>query len=203
MFYPQGNFSTLPSLIHPQSVFGQQGLHGGYPGTTSGIPFANTLYGYPQLTPNLSTPNFSPQLSNWQHPAQLAALQQQALQQFLAPQFSSQPFSQPFMPQHTPGTNALNGLNGLNGLANGAQSAGVWQQPQASPEQISPALLQQSQQHFLQRLAQYHYSLAQQLTQMAAQQIAQSTGNPFGNPYASPFIPSQLGANFVPGITMH
>jgi hypothetical protein len=201
MFYPQGNFSTPASLSHAQSVFGQQG----FPGATSGIPFANTLYGYPQLTPNFSTPNVSPQLSNWQHPAQLAALQQQALQQFLAPQFISQPFSQPFIPQHTPGTNALNGLNGLNGLANGAQSAGVWQQPQAGPEQISPALLQQSQHHFLQRLAQYHYSLAQQLTQMAAQQIAQSSGNPYASPFipSQPFIPNQLGANFVPGITMH
>jgi hypothetical protein len=176
MFYPQGNFSTPASLSHPQSVPGQQGFQG----TPGGIPFANTLYGYPQL-------------SNWQHPTQLAALQQQALQQIQAPQFGSQPY----MPQHSPGTNAL---NGLNGLANGAaQSAGVWQQPQGSPEQINPALLQQSQLHFLQRLAQYHYSLAQQLTQLAAQQIGQSPGNP----YASPFIPSQMGANFVPGITMH
>ena len=150
-------------------------------------------------------------LSNWQHPAQLAALPQQALQQFLAPQFSSQlsslpfsqPFSQPFNPQYSLGANPF---NGLNGLANGAaQSAGMWQQPQAGPEQISSALLhqahllQQSQQQFLQRLAQFHYSFAQQLAQLAAQQIPQ---NP-GNPYASPFIPSQLGANFVPGITMH
>jgi hypothetical protein len=199
MFYPQGNFYTPASLSHPQAAFGQPGFQG----TTNGIPFANALSGYPQ-----PTPNFSPQLSNWQHPAQLAALQQQALQQFLAPQFSSQPFSQPFMPQHSPATNALNGLNGingLNGLANGAQSAGVWQQPQSSPEQISPALLQQSQQNFLQRLAQYHYSLAQQLTQMAAQQIVQSPGNPFASPFIpnQPFIPSPWGANFVPGITMH
>jgi hypothetical protein len=195
MFYPQGNFYSSANLGYPHGAIGQQG----FPGTTNGIPFANPLYGYPQPTPGnpqLSnpqlTPNFSPgisSISNWQHPAQLAVLQQQALQHLLTPQFA-----QPFMPQHSPGIHALNGLT--NGAA---QSVGGWQQPQSGAEQINPALLQQSQQQFLQRLVQYHYSLAQQFSQLAAQQVAQSPGNP----YAGQFIPNQFGANFVPGITMH
>jgi hypothetical protein len=76
---------------------------------------------------------------------------------------------------------------------------GAWQQPLANPEQINPALTQQSQHYLLQRLAQYHYLVAQQLAQLAAQQAAQNTGNP----YTGQFIPGQVAANFVPGITMH
>jgi hypothetical protein len=56
----------------------------------------------------------------------------------------------------------------------------------------------------LQQLAQYHYLVAQQLAQLAAQQAVQTSGSPYaGNPYAGQFISGQLGANFVPGITMH
>ena len=51
----------------------------------------------------------------------------------------------------------------------------------------------------LQQLAQYHYLVAQQLTQLAAQQAIQTPAGP----YAGQFIPGSLGANFVPGITMH
>ncbi len=105
-------------------------------------------------------------MSNWQHPAQQqaqqqAALQQQAMLHLLAPQLA-----QPFTPQHLQGTNAF------PGSANGADAIRrvSWQQPQANPEQINPALLAQSQQQLLQRLAQYHQSVAQQLAQLAAQQ---------------------------------
>jgi hypothetical protein len=201
MFYPQGNFHSqgsfgypLGSFGYPQGNFGQQGFQG----ASNGIPFANTLYGYPQLTPIFqgAPPIFQgvPQMPSWQHPAQQQALLQAALQQqamqLLAPQLAAQPFA-----LQTPlGTNAL------NGLANGAaQSVGGWQQPQISPEQINPALQQQSQQHLLQRLAQYHYLVAQQLAQLVTQQAAQNSGNP----YTGQFIPGQLGANFVPGFTMH
>ena len=50
----------------------------------------------------------------------------------------------------------------------------------------------------LQLLAQYHYLVAQQLTQLA-QQASQTPAGP----YAGQFIPGSLGANFVPGLTMH
>jgi hypothetical protein len=180
MFHPQGNF-----------------------GAANGIPFANTMYGYAQPTPFFQPPIFQgvPQ-SSWQYPAQQqaqlqAALQQQAMLQLFAPQLAAQPFAQlpaqPFAPQNSPGTNAL------NGLANGAtQSVGGWQQPQLNAEQINPALQHQSQQ-LLQRLAQHHHLMAQQLAQLAAQQSAQISGYP----YTGQFIPGQLGANFLPGITMH
>jgi hypothetical protein len=197
MFYPQGNFYSQGSFGYPQGSFGQQGFQGASSGIQNGIPFANTLYGYPQLTPSFA--QGVPQISSWQHPAQqqaqLQALQQQAMLQLLAPQLTAQPFAF----QHPTGTSALNGFaNG--GLANGAaQSVGGWQQPQVNPEQINPALSQQSQLHLLQRLAQYHYLVAQQFIQLAAQQAAQYSANP----YTGQFIPGQLGANFVPGVTMH
>ena len=193
MFYPQGNFYSQGSFGYPQGSLGQQGFQGGSSGIPNGIPFANTLYGYPQLTPNFA--QGVPQISSWQHPAQQqaqlqAALQQQAMLQLLAPQLTAQPFAS----QHPTGTSAL------NGFANGAaQSVGGWQQPQVNPEQINPALPQQSQLHLLQRLAQYHYLVAQQFIQLAAQQAAQYSANP----YTGQFIPGQLGANFVPGVTMH
>jgi hypothetical protein len=216
MFHPQGNFHSQGSFGYPQGSFGYpqfgypQGNFGqqGFQGTPNGIPFANTLYGYPQLTPSFQgVPQMYqgvPQVPSWQHPAQQQALLQAALQQqamqLLAPQLAAQPFGL----QNPPGANAL---SGLSGLANGAtQSAGGWQQPQIGPEQINPALQQQSQQHLLQRLAQYHYLVAQQLTQLVAQQAAQNSGNPYTGqfiPGAGPFIPGQLGANFVPGFTMH
>ena len=194
MFYPQGNFHSQGSFGYPQGNFGQQGFQG----ASNGTPFANTLYGYPQLTPiyqGVPQPIFQgvPQVPSWQHPAQQQALLQAALQQqamqLLAPPLAAQPFALQNLP----------GMNALNGMANGAaQSVGGWQQPQVSPEHINPALQQQSQQHVLQRLAQYHYLAAQQLTQLA-QQAAQNSGNP----YTGQFIPGQLGANFVPGFTMH
>ena len=210
MFYPQGNFNSQGNLGYPQGGFGQQSFQA----TPNAIPFANTLYGYPQPLygyPQL-TPHFAqtpPHVSNWQQLAQQqAALQQQAILQLLAPQLAGQ----------SPASQHPSGIGGLSGVANGAgQSGAVWQQPQASPEQINPALVQQSQHQFqqpqyqlLQRLAQYHYLVAQQLAQLAAQQAAQGSGNPYTGPYAGQFvpgtgqfIPNQLGANFVPGITMH
>jgi hypothetical protein len=185
--YPQGFGSQ--SSGYPQGNFGQQG----FPGTSNIIPFSNTLYGYPQLTPSFA-PGL-PQTSNWQHPAQQQA-QQQAMLHTLASQLAP-----PFTQQHLQGTNAF------AGSANGAaQSTGAWQQPQAGAEQFNPALqLQsqlQSQQLLLQRLAQYHYLVAQQLQQLAQLAAQQPTQVP-GNPYTGQFMPSQLGANFVPGITMH
>jgi hypothetical protein len=229
MFYPQGNFNSQANLGYPQGSFGnpQGGLgypqgsfgfpQGAYPqggfahpqgsfgqqssqATPNAIPFANTLYGYPQLTPNFSQ-GFAqslPQVSNWQHLAQQqAALQQQALLQLLAPQLAA---------QHPAGVSGLGPISGLNGMANGAgQSVGAWQQPQPNPEQINPAVLQQPQ-HQLQRLAQYHYLVAQQFAQLAAQQAIHNPGNPYAGqfiPGTSQFIPGQPGASFVPGITMH
>jgi hypothetical protein len=92
-------------------------------------------------------------------------------------------------------------------IANGVgQSVGAWQQPQPNPEQINPAVLLQQPQHQLQRLAQYHHLVAQQFAQLAAQHAAQNPGNPYASqfiPGTGQFVPNQLGANFVPGITMH
>lgn len=211
MFHPQGNFHSQGTFGYPQGTFGYpqggfgypQGIFGqpGFQGASNGIPFANTVYGYPQLTPIFQG---VPQMPSWQHPAQQQALLQAALQQqamqLLAPQLAAQPFAM----QGLPGTTALNGLaNGapqsIAQSIGGSQPIGGWQQPQVGPEQINPALQQQSQQHLLQRLAQYHYLVAQQLTQLAAQQAVQNSGNP----YTGQFIPGQLGANFVPGFTMH
>jgi hypothetical protein len=193
MFHPQGNFHSQGTFGYPQGSFGYpQGIFGqpGFQGASNGIPFANTVYGYPQLTPIFQG---VPQMPSWQHPAQQQALLQAALQQqamqLLAPHLATQPFAL----QNPPGANAF------NGLANGAtQSVGGWQQPQVGPEQMNPALQPLSPQHLLQRLAQFHHLVAQQLAQLAAQQAAQT-----GNPYAGQFIPGQLGANFVPGFTMH
>ena len=194
MFYPQGNFYSQGNLGYPQGSFGQMSSQA----TPNAVPFANTLYGYPQQTPYVPQgfAQSPPQVPNWQHPGQqLTALQQQALLQLLAPQLAAQ----------SPAFQHPAGISGLNGIANGAgQSLGVWQQPLPNPEQINPAVLQPQQQ--LQRLAQYHFLLAQQFAQLAAQQVAHNPGNPYAGqfvPGAGQFIPSQLGANFVPGITMH
>jgi len=83
----------------------------------------------------------------------------------------------------------------------GQQQAALQQQP--NPEQINPAMTPRH--HLLQQLAQYHYSVAQQLAQLAAQQAFQSSVNPYAGQFqgAGQFIPGPLGANFVPGITMH
>lgn len=199
MFYPQSNFSSQGSV--------------GYPQASNGIPFANSLYGYPQSTPSLV--QGLPQFPNWQHAAlqqaqQQAALQQQAMLHQLATQlaqpFTQQPFTQPQL---------LQGTSAFAGSANGAIPAtAAWQQPQANPEQINAALLLQSQQQLLQRLAQYHHLVAQQLAQLAqqvAQQATQSPVTPFTGqfmpgqfaPSGGQFIGGQLGTNFVPGITMH
>lgn len=216
MFYPQSNFHTQGSIgypvgfgfplgqsypqvfAHPQGSFGQQGFPG-----TSNIPFANTLYGYPQLIPSFAQ-GLSP-VSNWQHPAQQQAQQQAALQQQAMLNLLATQMAPPITQHH------LQGINAFAGAANGAaQPASLWQQPQANPEQINPALLQQSQQQLLQRLAQYHHVVAQQLAQLAAQQATQVPGTPYTG-YTGQFIPagggqyipSQLGGNFFSGITMH
>ena len=220
MFYPQSNFYSQGSVGYPQGLgysqgfgypqgnFGLQGL----PGTSNNIPFASTLYGFPPLTPSFA-PTLAqglPQMSNWQHAAQQAqqhaALQQQAMLHLLATQLA-QPFTQQHLtPQH------LQGANAFAGSANGTiPSPSVWQQPLANPEQINAALLQQSQQQLLQRLAQYHHLVAQQLAHLAAQQAIQGPGTPYTGqfipsqfvPSSGQYIPSQLGASFVPGITMH
>jgi hypothetical protein len=92
MFYPQGNFHSQGNSGYPQGSFGYpQGGFGqqGFQGISNGIPFANTLYGYPQLTNTLQG---APQMPGWQHPAQQQAQWQAALQQsmlqLLAPQFA-------------------------------------------------------------------------------------------------------------------
>jgi hypothetical protein len=207
--YPQGGVgSPQGGFGHPQGVLGQQSFQA----TPNAIPFANTLYGYPQPTPYFAQglTQIPPQVSNWQHLAQQqAALQQQALLQLLAPQLAAQSLA----PQHPAGITGNTGISGLHsGIANGAgQPVGGWQQLQPNPEQINPAVLQQQQllqqpQHQLQRLAQYHYLVAQQFAQLAAQQAAQQIGSPYGGqfiPGTGQFIPGQLGPNFVPGITMH
>jgi hypothetical protein len=220
MFYPQGNFHSQANLGYPQGGIGYPQGGFGYPqggfgysqgsfglqssqATPNAIPFANTLYGYPQLTPNFpqSFAQSQPQVSTWQHLAQQAALQQ-ALLQLLAPQLAAQ----------SPAFQHPAGISGFNGMTNGAiangvgQSVGAWQQPQPNPEQINPAVLLQQPQHQLQRLAQYHSLVAQQFAQLAAQQAVHNSASPYAGqfiPGTGQFIPSQLGTNFVPGITMH
>jgi hypothetical protein len=164
-------------------------------------------YGYPQQTPTFAQglpqlPNWQQQAAmqpNWQHPAQQqaaqqqAALQQQAIQQLLAHQLAAQQFAaqQPSV------------MNAFTGISNGtAQPIGAWTQQQPNPEQFNPAMTPRH--HLLQQLAQYHYLVAQQLAQLAVQQAVQSSVNPFGQfQGAGQFMPGQLGANFVSGITMH
>jgi len=216
MFYPQSNFHSQGSIGYPQGLGYPQGFGNpqasfgqpGFPGISNNIPFANTLYGYPQLTPSFA--QGLAQISNWQHPAQQQAQQQAALQQQAMLHLLATQLAQPFTQQH------LQGNNAFAGLANGAtQSPSLWPQPQANLEQINPVLLQQSQQQLLLRLAQYHQSVAQQLAQLAAQQSAQVPGSIFtGQSMPNQFVPNQFvpssgqyisnqGANFVPGITMH
>ena len=202
-FYPQSNF-------YPQANFGAQGtpfvgLHGN-PNNIFNVPFANTQYGqsqFGQYAHPQQTPAFIPGLSQapaWQYPAQQAALQQHAIQQLLAHQLAAQQFAMRQPP----------GVNGLNGLANGtAQPGAAWQPQQLGPEQGNPAVLPHQQhllhqQLLLQQLAQYHNLVAQQLAQLAAQQAVQSSGSPYAAQFMpGQFIPGQLGANFVPGMTMH
>jgi hypothetical protein len=207
MLFPQGTFFPQGS-IYPQGAFGAQAFQSG-PGN---IPFANTLYGYPQQSYPQQTfaqgvPPWQglPPWSNWQHPAQQAAqqqaalqqqaIQQQAIQQLLAHQLATQPLAalQP------PAMNSFNGVS--NGVSNGAaQPIGAWAQ-QPNPEQFNPALTPRH--HLLQQLAQYHYLVAQQLAQLAAHQAVQFQGAGQFIPGPLGVIPGQLGANFVPGITMH
>jgi hypothetical protein len=176
MIYPQASFYPQANF-YPQGGFGGQGSFGGNPYSP-----LNALYGISQQTPAFAQ-GLSP-YPNWQHFAPQAALQQQAIQQLLAQQQS----------MHQPG------ISGLNGASNGAAQASAWRQQQLNPEQINPALLQQPYHHLLQQLAQYHHFVAQQLTQLAAQSVQGTAG---AYPFAGQFIPNQLGANFVPGITMH
>jgi hypothetical protein len=200
MLFPQGIFYPQQGF-YPQGTFGPQAFQSS-PGN---IPFANTLYGYPQQTFAQGLPPGS----NWQHPTQQAAqqqaaLQQQAIQQLLAHQLATQQLAalQP---------SAMNSFNGVSngafsGLSNGAaQPTGAWAQ-QPNPEQFNPAVTPRH--HLLQQLAQYHYLVAQQLAQQAAQQaVLQGAGqfipSPLGIPGPMGVLPGQLGANFVSGITMH
>ena len=73
---------------------------------------------------------------------------------------------------------------------NGVTNSGALSTASLSPQPQHQLLLQ---------LAQYHYWVAQQLTQLAAQQAIH---NPAGA-YPGQFLPGQMAANFVPGITMH
>src|SRR5258707_4455915 len=95
-------------------------------------------------------------------------------------------------------------MNPFTGLSNGAaQPIGAWTQQQPNPELINPAMTPRH--YLLQHLAQYHYLVARQLAQLAAQQSFQSSVNPYAGEFqgAGQFIPGQLGAIFVPDITMH
>jgi hypothetical protein len=178
--YPQGAFSPqsfqMPqgSGFYPQGAFGQQPFQSNpflqsnpSQGNLGNIPFANTLYGYPQQAgyPQ-QVPNFAqalPQSSNWLHPGQQqAALQQHAIQQLLAHQLAAQQLA----------THQPSAMNAFAGSTNGAaQPIGAWTQQQPLTEQLNPALAPRHQ--LLQQLAQYHYLVAQQLAQLAAQQPAQ------------------------------
>jgi hypothetical protein len=203
-FYPQGAFGPQAFPNNPQGSFHPQGTFGpqAFQSNPGNLPFANTLYGYPQQTPTFA--QGLPQWSNWQHPVQQqalqqAALQQQAIQQLLAHQLAAQQLSalQPY---------AINGFSGssISGSPNGAaQPIGAWTQQPPAPEQMNPALAPRH--HLLQQLAQYHYLVAQQLAQIAAQQAIQGSVAPYAGQFtgAGQFTPGQLGANFVPGITMH
>jgi hypothetical protein len=208
-FYPQGTFG--PQAFNPQGSFYPQGTFGPqafqsnpFQSNLSNIPFANTLYGYPQQTPTFA--QSVPQLSNWQHPAQQqaalqqAALQQHAMQQLLAHQLAAQQLAT----QQPSAMNAFTGLSSGTPQSMGAQSIGAWPQQQPNPEQLNPALTPRH--HLLQQLAQYHYLVAQQLAQLAAQQAVQSSTTPYAGqfiPGAGQFIPGQLGGNFASGSTMH
>jgi len=209
-FYPQ---SLYPQSLYPQSIYPQGAFPLGafgpqvFQSNPGNIPFANTfantLYGYPQPLYGYPQQTFTQgvaQWPNWQHPAQLqaaqqqAALQQQAIQQqLLAHQLAAQQLAaqQPSV------------MNAFTGISNGtAQPIGAWTQQQPNPEQFNPAMTPRH--HLLPQLAQYHYLVAQQLAQLAAQQAIQSSVNPFGQfQGAGQFMPGQLGANFVSGITMH
>ena len=194
-FYPQGAFGPQAFLSNPQGNFYPQATFGpqAFQSNPGYIPFANTPYGYPQQTPAFA--QGLPQWPSWQHPGQQqAALQQQAIQQLLAHQLAAQQLA----------AQQPSAMNPFTGLSNGAaQPIGAWTQQQPNPEQINPAMTPRH--HLLQQLAQYHYLVAQQLAQLAAQQAFQSSVNPYAGQFqgAGQFIPGQLGANFVPGITMH
>jgi hypothetical protein len=217
MLYPQGNFypqgafgpqafQNNPQAFqsHPQGNFYPQGTFSpqAFQSNPGNIPFANTLYGYPQQTSTFAQglpPSSLPPSSNWQHPAQQQAalqqqaLQQQAIQQLLAHQLAAQQLA----------TQQPSAMNAFTGLSNGAaQPIGAWTQ-QPNPEQINAAVTPRH--HLLQQLAQYHYLVAQQLAQLAAQQAVQGSVNPYAGQFqgAGQFIPGQLGTNFVSGITMH
>ena len=203
-FYPQGTFSPQgfnpQASFYPQGTFGPQAFQSNpFQSNLSNIPFANTLYGYPQQTPTFA--QSVPQLSNWQHPAQQqAALQQHAIQQLLAHQLAAQQLAT----QQPSAMNAFTGLSSGTPQSMGAQSIGAWPQQQPNPEQLNPALTPRH--HLLQQLAQYHYLVAQQLAQLAAQQAVQSSTTPYAGqfiPGAGQFIPGQLGGNFASGSTMH
>lgn len=178
MFYPQSNFYS--QSFNPLASAGQ-------------IPFANTLYGFPQQSPIYSQQSQQPllgqgqaQYPNWQlAQQQLAALQQHALQQLLAHQLAAQQFGV----QTFPGASTISGIS--NG-ANGTFGPALGVQQQAQPQQPYHQLLQQ--------LAQYHYLIAQQLSQLAAQQAPPIGSGAYVGQLGSGFQP---GSNYMPGGTMH
>src|SRR6266851_4665161 len=102
--YPQGTFSPQgfnpQGSFYPQGTFGPQAFQSNpFQSNLSNIPFANTLYGYPQQTPTFA--QSVPQLSNWQHPAQQQAALQQHAQ--LAAQQAVQSSITPYAGQFIPG----------------------------------------------------------------------------------------------------
>jgi hypothetical protein len=123
-------------------------------------------------------------------------------------------FNGNFNPQTSFGPQGVQGYPGGIPFAN--TPYGYPQQPHLLAHQL--AALQFATQHpsgliglgdphhqLLQQLAQYHYLVAQQLAQLAAQQAVQSAGSPYAGQFipGQQFVPGQLGANFVPGFTMH
>jgi len=193
MSYPQGNFYPQGSLGYPQGIFGPRegfGQQANYsPQGNFGAPGPfgqQTPFGQQQQAPfgqgyqqQQGYPQQQlgyPQQPFGYPPQQFGYPQQQpAILQLLAHQLAAQQLAM----QHPTGATGLNGIAGAGPL-----SGGSW--PQQQPHH-----------QLLQQLAQFHYVVAQQLTQLAAQ-----LQSPAG-PYTGQFIPGSLGANFVPGITMH
>ena len=173
--YPQGGFGS-PQGGFGQPAFGQQAFgQQGFQAAPNAIPFSNTLYGYPQLTPNFaqSFAQSPPQVSNWQHLAQQqAALQLQGLLQLLAPQLAAQANPEQINPA-------------------------LLQQPQQQLQQPHQQLQRLAQYHHL-VAQQFAHLAAQQAAQNSGNPYATQL-----IPGNGQFVPNQLGTNFVPGITMH
>jgi hypothetical protein len=187
-FYPSGSFGHPQGSVgyHPQGIFGQgtfgQGIFGGYPQQPFGLAQGPFAQGPTQQTFGFTQGQMQQPFGFPQGPTQQAFGFPQGPTQFgQAPtQFGQLPAQLSIPTQLTNW-----GAAGANGVANGALS--------------TASLSQQPQHQLLLQLAQYHYFVAQQLTQLATQQAIL---NPAG-PYAGQFLPGQMAANFVPGITMH